>query len=281
MAFLFSLMRIPRRLPLFLLPALILAACSGAKPGEGEPALLPIWAALSPTSVPVTNPALAGPPPDTETCRDRFNQWRGEFGTRAIANELCLEVPLGALAARAGVPVWTSGPHEITASGELVPDLYEVGSADFGHYNEAFVEWAINHAIVGEDRPMLRAATQPVYDQYFQRLARIFWTARQRADDPAFRAAAAQYEEYLETGGVPAEHDDFQGGFTMNIFRDASESWARDYAEGTQNDWEAVYEAQTAYGFWVRRERDGTAEQFERGLRRLLMTYDADWLAAA
>lgn len=273
-------MRVSRRLPLFLLPALILAACSGARPGGDEPALLPAWAALSSTPIPVTTP-VSGTSGDPETCGNRYSQWRNGFGTRDVAYDLCLQLSLGELAARADLPIWRSGPHAVTASGEISPTLYEVGSADFGHYNEAFVAWAIEHAVVGEGRPMLRAATQPVYNRHFSRLARIFWTARQRADDPAFQAAAAQYERYLDTGVVPSEHSDYQGGFTMNIFRDASESWARGYAEGNQNDWEALYEAQTAYGFWVRRERDGTAATFEDGLRRLLQTYDAAWLADA
>lgn len=266
-----------RRALVFILPLAFLAACSGARLPGGEPGLFPAWAALSTTPIPVTNPAPASSA-SPATCRG-FDQWLNGFGTRAIAYDLCLDVSLGALAQRAGVDVWRSGPHRLTEDGTLVPNLFEVGGPDFGRYNPAFVSWAIQNGVVGENRPLLRAATQGVYDARFQGLARIFWTARQRRDDPAFRTAAEAYRRYLSTGVVPSEHDDYQGGFTMNIFRDAAEAWARPYA-GSRNDWEAVYEAQTAYGFWVRRETDGTAALFEDGLRRLLNTYDADWLAA-
>lgn len=256
-----------------------LAACSSPI-GGGEPALLPAWAALSSTPVPVTDPAPPFTTPDPATCRARFSQWINGFGTRDVAYDLCLDLSLGALAQRAEMDVWRSGPHRIEEDGTLVPTLYEVGSAAYGRYNPAFVAWAIDNGIVGEDRPMLRAATQNVYDRRFRDIARVFWTARQRDDDPAVRSAAEGYRRYLATGAIPEDASDYQGGYTMNVFRDAAEAWARDYAAPGRNDWEAVYTAQTAYGFWVRREEDGTAELFEDGLRRLLATYDASWLAA-
>ena len=44
------------------------------------------------------------------------------------------------------------------------------------------------------------------------------------------------------------------------------------------HEWEAKYEANTALGFWLRRRVEGTHEQWRDGLKRLLETYDGEWV---
>ena len=39
-----------------------------------------------------------------------------------------------------------------------------------------------------------------------------------------------------------------------------------------------MYEADTAFGFWLRRRGDGTQGHWRDGLERLLATYDGEWL---
>lgn len=263
------------RTALALAALLALAACAGA-PGLPGLSLQPAWTALAGLPVP------EAVEPDGTDC-EAYDQFLNGFGTRNLAYQICNGASIGALAERAGVPVWTASPHRLD-DGELTPRLFltgpESGPPAFGRYDPRFVAWAVENGIPGEGNAALRVATQGVYDIHLRRLARVFWTARATLDSPAAQAVTADYERYLQSGVVPQERSDYQHGFTMNAYRDAAEPWARGYAETPGDEWETLYEAQTAYGFWVRRGVDGTADAFHGGLRRLLATYDADWLAA-
>ena len=232
----------------------------------------PLWAALDRTRA---TPDETGP-----DCLATFGTYGWGFGLRGLACDAAA-TPLGPLAAAAGVPVFLDGPHAPGSEG-LGLDL---ASRRFGHYNPAFVQWAVD-AAVGADGPVARAAVQPVYRRAVQRLARVYWlTYAGLAADGFPRTTPAGFEKdyvvYLRGGPTGAGGDEVYPGFTMTAFNERTRSVPEALGIGLDDlEWfEAQYEANTAVGFWLRRREDGTLDAFHDGLRRVLATYDADWLS--
>ena len=269
----------------------VAVGCSAPRTMTGSPrvgadALPRLWTAL----------ATVGPMSEGggQACNDAFGTYFPDFGVRGLACLANGERPLGQVAAAAGVPVFTSGPHALSAvaSGGPVagaPERLDLNltSDEFGHYNPAFVAWAVETGIVGEKSAAVRVATQPVYNSFMQRLARVFWLTYGRLEAGGFPTTTPlgvekDYARYLQGGPVDAGAVEYYPGFSMSVFSDANE--ALPGALGIDEDdlewYSALYEANTATGFWLRRREDGTLEAFHDGLRRLLATYDATWLAA-
>lgn len=254
---------------------LALAACSGRLP-EVEPpgdALIDLWAA-----VPVGMATLAGADV-VEVCADPFGTWFADFGVRGVACATDQKVRLGGAAARAPVPVWKSGPHRLGAGG-LALDL--TNARDFGRYDPAFAAWAVANTLPRSETAVRLA--QPAYDRYVRRLARIYWLAYEDLAADGFpeavpQGAARDYAAYLDGGPVP-EGAEFDGGVSVFLlFGDRSEAIADRLVDPAENVWELRYEANTAFGFWIRRRADGTEVAFHDGLRDLMTTLDPAWMA--
>ncbi len=260
----------------------LLAACSGpreAPPDAAEAALLDVWGGLDAASATRAGQDLP--------CADAFGTWFEEFGVRGLACVASAVVAPEALVARAGVAPFRSGPHAATAE-TLALDLN--AERGFGHYDPAFVQWVVENGVVGEGNPAVRALMQPGYDRHLRRLARLYWLtyADMAADGfPASTPAGilSDYAAFLEGGPIPEGAEGYgadgtPSGFSVFAFTARSERLLPRLDLPLGNEWEAKYEANTAYGFWLRRRADGTLATWHDGLRRLLRTYDADWLAA-
>lgn len=262
------------RLRLLLL--LVVAGCAASRVAPGGDGLLPLW-----TSWQAGDP-VSGSGPDA--CDAAFGTYFAGFGVRGLACGTNAAIPLAAIIATAPMPVFASGPH---APGPAGLGLDLDSERAFGHYAPAFVRWAVESAIPGEGNPALRAATQPVYDQRLQRLARVYWLVRAglAAEGYPRRVPPGPSKDYVRflRGGPAGDGTPMTGaGFTMYAFNERSRTVPP--ALGVAGDdlvwYEVQYEANTATGFWLRRAEDGTEATFRDGLRRLLATYDADWLAA-
>lgn len=268
--------------------ALVLAGCGGARmsgapavpSGQapvGQGTLATLWTALS-SSAPIDRNADAMP----DRCLSVYGTYAWGFGVRGLACDADRVRPLGAAASASGLPVFVSGPHAPGAEGLGLA----LESRQFGHYNPAFVEWAVETGIVGEDNPAVRAATQAVYDARLQRLARVYWLVYRGLEADGFPGRTPlgpekDYVHYLRGGPVGVGGDDVYPGFTMTAFNERSRPVppALGIADDDLEWYAAQYEANTATGFWLRRGEDGTLDAFHDGLRRLLSTYDADWLS--
>ena len=269
--------------------ALVLAGCGGARmseapaptslPAAGQGTLASLWTALS-SSAPIDQNADAMP----DRCLSVYGTYAWGFGVRGLACDADRVRPLGAAVAASGLPVFVSGPHAPGAEG-LGLDL---ASRRFGHYNPAFVEWAVETGIVGEGNPAMRAATQDVYEARLKRLARVYWLVYRGLEADGFPGRTPlgpekEYVRYLRGGPVGVGGDDVYPGFTMTAFNERSLAVppALGIADDDMDWYAAQYEANTAVGFWLRRGEDGTLDAFHDGLRRLLTTYDAAWLAGS
>ena len=274
-----------------------LAACAGpapASPPEATDALVDVWAA-----VPVGMARLAGADVPA-VCDEPFGTWFADFGVRGLACAADQKVPLAEAAGRAPSPIWTTGPHRPGGSG-----LDLTAPRAFGHYDPAFVEWAVANAV--PTSPAAVALARPVYDAHVRRLARVYWLSYGSLEADGFpdrlpAGGAAAYGAYLEGGPVPegaagyVSGPDGTGGREsgVSVFalfdrrsRPVAAALTRQMAppagDGVVtdwNEWEVRYEANTALGFWVRRRADGTLALFHDGLAELLATFDAAWLTA-
>ena len=271
---------------LFALLALPLAACStgrapdGPAPSADVAALANVWAGLDGAAA-----ALSGREPDV--CGGAFGTWFTDFGVRGLACLAAQAESPGAVLGRAPVAPFHRGPH--TASAAAVRLDLDAPRA-FGHYDPAFVRWLVGAGVPDADDAAVVALTKPVYDRRLARLARVYWLTRRDLERGGFPAKAppgpaAQYAAFLDGAAVPAgaEGRDADGtpngGFSVFAFTPTSERLLPDVGLPVENEWTVTYEANTAYGFWLRRRADGTEGLWHDGLRRLLRTYDAGWLA--
>ena len=267
------------------LALVVLAGCASApgapdSPPPGTPpgdppappapgALADVWAGLDEAAA-----GVAGRGPDV--CAGPFGTWFSAWGGRGLACVAAQVVDPAAVLARAPVAPFESGPHVATEAAVRF-DL-EAGRA-FGHYDPAFVRWLVEAGV--PDGATARRLAKPIYDRRLARLARVYWLAHRDlarggfpADVPAGPLAA--YAAYLDGG--PA--DDGGDTFAVFAFTDRSEALLPDVGVPVENDWTVKYEANTAYGFWLRRRADGTHALWLDGLRQLLAAFDAPWLAA-
>lgn len=276
-----------RRLPLFLLVVLVGCAGGVSPSGEtpvasagGETAFRDIWMGLDGVDDSMTEQGdrLAVDP--IETCSGPFETWFHDFGVRGLACMAAQVVDPAALVAAAPVMPFASGPHVATSRGV---SLNLTDPREFGAYDPAFVRWV---AAVGiPEGRAARALVQPIYDRHVVRLARIYWLTQQDLERGGFprttpSGALSQYAAFLDGGAVPDDVRSPDGGFSVFAFTDQSEALLPRVDLAISNDWEAKYEANTAYGFWLRRRADGTHQLWHDGLRDLLAAFDADWLAS-
>ncbi len=257
-----------------------LAACSGAPAAPGGAAFADVWAGLDGAARPFETVALDA----SVVCDPTFATWFVDFGVRGLACVAAQTVAPAApatLVARAPVAPFRSGPHAVSASGV---DLDLDADRAFGHYDPAFVRWLADAAVPTGPAAVLAA---PVYRRHVARLARVYWLTHADLAAAGFPASTpdgplADYARYLDGGPVPdgMEAYESQDGFSVYAFTDRSERLVDEIGLPVGNEWEIKYEANTAYGFWLRRRADGTHAEWRDALQGLLRAYDADWLAA-
>ncbi len=137
----------------------------------------------------------------------------------------------------------------------------------FGYYNPDFVKWLDETAVETiTNKPALVTATQPIYNQQIKEQARIYYIVykflQHNPEQAQFEIDT--YLKHLENRTLPEL-------YLQEQFRELA-----DTLESEGYNW---YEANTASGFWLRRKIDGTDSQFFIALNKLLLTYDAEFIA--
>jgi hypothetical protein len=150
--------------------------------------------------------------------------------------------------------IFASGPHE---------SKFNWQSKQFGHYNPEFIRWASDHLIPGAKDPVFRSATQSIYDVHLKTLAHAYCSSYQALhhDPEALNTLKTDYLERLSRGDT----DDFFFGEMFYQYSGAMER-LKPGLFGTYSH--------VAAPFWIRREVDGTADEFIHGIRKVLETYD-------
>ena len=84
---------------------------------------------------------------------------------------------------------------------------------------------------------------------------------------------------YLDGGPIPSDAA-YEGGVSVHLlFRELSDGIVAELVPRGGYEWHVRYEANTAYGFWLRRRADGTVALFSDGLRDVIETLDSAWMA--
>jgi hypothetical protein len=205
-------------------------------------------------------------------------------GSRWLYARLKTLMDLEKMKSLAPVPIFLSGPH--------VSDFNFRSYDDFGRYNPAFVRWASDNLIPAASDPAFRKLTAPVYQKQLKEAARIYYLAYLNVEKrrPEAEAIRAKYLESVQAHHGVHRHegkpdDSFNAGPGQVLQTKFSEPFEKEFTKGEETSrsyrWttdQAFYFASTAPGFWIRRQIDGTAPDFFAGLKKLLETYDADFL---
>lgn len=204
----------------------------------------------------------------TNTCPDTFDYFPNG-GPRIFACHVASSLPYERLVELAGMKVFLDGPH--TAAGA---DL--TAERSFGRYNPAFVRWAVDHLVPGADDAAFRVATQPLYDSFVKPLATAFWLTwrKAQAEPRCFEREVDQYTSFLagkQVSEMPYERYFFfmNDKFCTNPAGGFAFFHGRGFDGGANGN---VIKTTTAW--WIRRSIDGTANEWARGLKKLLRTYD-------
>lgn len=167
-----------------------------------------------------------------------------DFGIRYRYSVLKEFVNIKTLGELAGEPVFISGPH-----GEVV----DFNSAEFGHYNPAFLETVKNTLQEGMNNTVFNGLAQAFYTNEMSGMARTYYRAYQ----------------YLQAEGniIEKYENDYQSPFVG--YADSEEKLGYNWAD-----------AYVAPSFWVRRTIDGTDKQFIEMLEMVMKAYDTDFQMA-
>lgn len=144
---------------------------------------------------------------------------------------------------------------------------------NFGRYDPAFVAWLRRSAVPYFGDAQSREAAQATWRTHLAPVARSFWVAwRAYEEAPEARARdLSAFRAGLDSGALPADW--------YRSLQQPPDALAPVRAEafGHRTPPKLGPEAQA---FWLRRLIDGTAGEFAAGLRELLVTFDAAFLAA-
>ncbi len=263
-----------------------LTACS--VPRSERPPLLALWEHIGESAHAVDADWAAAQSAAEVPC-ETFRVMTTNSPMRLLTCAADRIVPTGLHAQRFGGPVFVSGPHALGA------ERLDLSSDDFGRYNPAFVQWAVDAALVAEGKPALRASTAAAYRLHVRPLARAYWLAHADLARDGFPEVLADIETqdyvlYLRGGPVPSyarnggdeEGKPWPPGFSTRVFGYRNEPLAERLSEGDRYAyWRALYDLNAGTTFWLRRREDGTHGAFRDGLRQLLALYDAEWLGSA
>jgi hypothetical protein len=184
-------------------------------------------------------------------------------------------VPAPVIERLAGMPVFLSGPHR---DGQL-----DLGAIEFGRYNPAFVRWAAEYLLPGAGDASFRLATQSLYDRQARDLVRTYAAANRYFDrhpnelqriakdyQAAIDAAAAPRPASAPPAVRPVQRLSAALVPVAECLTTVGSGPTRRTKDGVD-----VPTAGAAAAFWVRREIDGTRDEFRAALAKLLDTYDA------
>jgi hypothetical protein len=204
----------------------------------------------------------------TKNACDEFDYFP-EGGMRIFACHLKSLTSLEFLQEASGLVVFKKGPHKGI---RLKLDHRH----QFGHYNEAFVLWMVEHLVPGAEDASLRKATQAHYDKYVKPLATIFYATWQKAKKHAgcFQREVERYRSLMEQEKLPEMYyERFFFWMNPDFCTHADGGFDYFYKHGFDGGYSGNV-VKTCIAFWIRRTIDGTADEFYRGLLKLLKTYD-------
>lgn len=192
----------------------------------------------------------------------------GTEGSRQVYSQLKVLLDIKKVQLLSGMKVFVNGPHQ----GDM-----NFAANSFGYYNPEFLSWAKDRMIPAMNNEPLRRLTQPFYNNFLQDMSKIYYlTYQQLTYNQAMKERIKA--EYLQ-----AVAQGFPGYYSGGMFFERHFGLWEKNAELEQLTgihrvgpyWYWV----VSLGFWIRRDIDGTSDDFIEILENLLRTYDSDWLS--
>ena len=210
----------------------------------------------------------------TKNACDEFDYFP-DGGMRIFACHLKSLTYLEFLQEASGLIMFNQGPHKGI---RLKLDHRH----QIGRYNPDFVRWMVEHLVPGAEDVSLRKATQAHYDKYAKPLATIFYATWQKArkQPECFRREVERYRSLMEQKKLPEMYyERFFFWMNPDFCTHADKGFEYFYKHGFDGGYSGNV-VKTCIAFWIRRTIDGTADEFYRGLLKLLKTYDPGLLEA-
>jgi hypothetical protein len=226
-------------------------------------------------------------------------------GIRSLGCPLQQFTGLPNLSSLSGVEIFLWGPHGTSSLSLEHP-------YDFGWYNPEFVAWAFDELLLGASAATALKRALPVYKSLAAPLARsLFAVAHKFENQPRCLADELEgYREYLSNAELEGNTGEtYQSRFSSflepgfcHLDMHSRKQWHPDEermmegmeeGEGLPGPWlrpgEGLQEdvlpfdgrvVQSAAGFWLRRELDGSAPVFREGMERVMEAFDPEWSEA-
>lgn len=172
-----------------------------------------------------------------------------------------------------GESIFLSGPHR---PGFLILD----DKQSFGHYNPKFPIFLRDTLIPAAKDKAFLTITQPIYDQYVKRLARVFMATYRKlqSNQIYFVTERVRYKKLIQENRLePYYYEKFYQFMNPYYTDDENENVGNTfkiYHEDESMDGNVV---KTCVAFWIRRSIDGTDTEFYEGLKLLVKTYDLEF----
>lgn len=191
-----------------------------------------------------------------------------DYGPKGMRNTYCYAksvLSYEKLVGLSGIKPFVSGPHTENA-------LNLTSKNDFGRYNIEFVRWLNDNLIPAVEDDKFKWVAEPIYNQYFRGTARIYYITYHMlvSDKPFFENETDKFKTALANDSLdeywPYQYSDFLDDSVYPRFVDD------DFYYGNVTG--------CAVAFWIRRNADGTHEEFAKGLSRLVSIHDPDFFAS-
>lgn len=196
----------------------------------------------------------------------QYDYWPGG-GYLTFGQHILSLFPYEKISKMSGFKVFIEGPHTSTK-------LDLENKTAFGHYNPKYVRWIINNCIPKEDEKLSVSCTQPIYDAYLKNLARGFYISyvKLKRHPDCLKEFQRQYEESLQKGTLTSNYSDHSGFYDFLSDKYCDEDFRRFSGSLDENVYISIVP------FWIRRSIDGTFDDFADGLKKLLVTFDKQFI---
>lgn len=173
-----------------------------------------------------------------------------------------------------GKDIFIKGPHK---EGFLIlDDPYQ-----FGYYHPDFPKFIRETLVPAAKDPAFQRLTQPIYNQYLKEFARTFYATREKlkSNPLYYTTEKIRYKKLIQEKRLDPFYFEkyfnfMQPGFTDDWNPNTSSKFLE--KPGDENFNGNI--VKVAVLFWIRRSIDGTEEEFFKGLKLILLTYDKEFI---
>jgi len=194
---------------------------------------------------------------------DDISQGMGEKGLLTLYCAVSSLISIKDIQELSGQKVFLAGPHN--------EEKINIASSDFAHYNPAFLKWAKGVIIPISENETFKKHMQDIYNDYFRYVARTYYATNQYLylhEDDAQEMLNA-YSNSIKNTDSP--YYDFGGKYLWSGSNPFMKELYK-YSKG-RDGFTTLYSIE-AVAFWLRRDMDGSRDEFTDIINHLVKTFD-------